>query len=122
MSRVMDEAFARMVDAFPQSYETSQMRHLWLSSWSDFPMAVIVRTVDHVIRTYSSSPSLDEFLNEALADAVKVNRAYLRERMAECQKCDMGMVETKPDLFRPCDSCLPEAFERWSHGEYEPTQ
>ena len=118
----MDEAFTKMMDAFPSSYETPQMRPLWLSAWSDFSPSVIVRTVDIVIRNFITCPSLDEFLEEAQAESVKVIKSYMRERMVECTKCDMGFVETKPEFFRPCQSCLPDGFERWSRGSYEPTQ
>ena len=122
MSRVLDEAFSKLLAAFPTSYDAGQMRPLWLSAWSDYPLAVVVRTVEFVIRSYSTCPSLDEFLEEADAESMKVNRAYLRERMLVCPKCDMGMVETSPDLFRPCEDCLPEGYERWANGMYEPTQ
>jgi hypothetical protein len=121
MSRVLDDVFTKLLAAFPTSYDAGQMRPLWLSAWADFPLGVIVRTVEHVIRSYPTCPSLDEFLNEAETESLKVNRAHLRERMLVCEKCDMGMVETKPDLFRPCEDCLPEGYQRWFNGAYEPT-
>ncbi len=122
MSRIMDDAFSKLIAAFATSYESPQMRPLWLSAWADFSPAVILRTVEFVIRTYASFPSLDEFLEEATGEAVKVNRAYMRERMIECTTCDMGMVEVKDNFFRPCIDCLPDAHERWARGMYEPTQ
>ena len=118
----MDEAFTKMLDAFPTSYESPQMRPLWLSAWSDFSPAVIVRTVDIVIRNFVTCPSLDEFLEEAHAESVKVNKAYMRERMVECTSATWVLWKPSQIFFRPCESCLPDGHERWSRGSYEPTQ
>lgn len=120
MSKVLEDAFTKLIAAFPTSYETNEMRALWLQEWSQHPSSIVVRTVDRIIRTWQRFPSLDEFLEESKGEAKRQNRALRQQMMEECPKCDCGMVETKPNSFRPCEDCLPEGYEQWANGNYEP--
>jgi len=120
MKKVLDHAFAKLMAAFPDKYSSDQMESLWMHEWQQLPSSIVVRTVDKIIRTWQQFPSLDEFLVECAAEAKSQNRALRREMMEECPKCDTGMVETKPNAFRPCEDCLPEGYEQWVNGNYEP--
>jgi hypothetical protein len=80
-----------------------------------------VRTVDHVVRTWQRCPSLDEFMQQVAVEIERQNFVARKERMEACNKCLTGFIETKPDFFRPCEDCLPEGYEQWRSGNYEPT-
>lgn len=118
---IQGDAFTKLLGAYPNSGDGRYMRTLWVDTWSSYPNSVIVRTVERVIRTWQRCPSLDEFMQEVTEEETRQSHAALRERMEACTKCDLGMVETKPNSFRPCDDCLPEGYERWCAGRYEPT-
>ncbi len=120
MPKALQDAYAKLLAAYPGSRSSDQMEALWFNEWQQLPSAVVVRTVDKIVRTWQRFPSLDEFLEEAAVEAKSQNRALRREMMEECSKCDHGMVETKPDAFRPCQDCLPEGYEQWVNGNYEP--
>lgn len=118
---IQEEAFDKLLAAYPNSYGSSNMRPLWLDTWSGYSSSVIVRTVNHIIRTWHRCPSLDEFMKEATQEIEKQKVVARKEQMATCVKCHFGFVETKPDFFRPCEDCLPEGYEQWRSGKYEPT-
>ena len=115
------KALFRLVAAFPDNYATEQMNTLWLSRWEDYHISIIHRSVDLAIREFTQFPALDEFMEIVMDESTRQNKAALRERMALCQSCDHGYIETRPDFFRPCENCLPDAYHRWAAGDYEPT-
>jgi hypothetical protein len=113
-------AFDKLLIAYPNNYASEQMRTLWLDTWSQHPISVISRTVNTVVRTWQRFPSINEFMELAEKEAGKQQFVLKREKMELCSKCDVGMVETKEDHFRPCESCLPDSYAQWASGEYEP--
>lgn len=117
---IQEEAFDKLLAAYPTTYGSSNMRPLWLDTWSGYSSSVIVRTVDHVIRTWHRCPSLDEFMKEAVAETERQKSIARKEQMDACTKCDQGFVENKPNSFRPCEDCAEESYERWRAGAYEP--
>ncbi len=118
----METQLTRLLNAYPDSYETEAMRSLWLSKWSDHPTSVIFRSVDRAIRAFHNCPGLDEFMEIVADESVRQNRAVLRERMENCSDCDQGFIESKENHFHPCENCLPDAHHRWVAGDYEPTR
>jgi hypothetical protein len=117
---VSEESFTKLLGAFPTSYASEQMQTLWIDTWSQHPHRVIARTVNTVVRTWQRFPSLDEFMELAEKESGKQSFISQREKMDACLKCDSGMVETKDNHFRPCDSCLPDGYGQWASGQYEP--
>jgi len=117
---VVEQSFDKLLAAFPTSYGSDQMRVLWLDEWSQHPNSVIHRTVNTVVRTWQRCPSLEEFMELAEKESGKQSFVAQREKMDACPKCDCGMVETKDNHFRPCENCLPEGYDRWVVGVYEP--
>jgi|TARA_R110002020_G_scaffold50348_7_gene142349 hypothetical protein len=116
-----DAAFTKLLNAYPNSYDGGNMRALWTDTWAAYDNSVIVRTVDHVVRTWQRCPSLDEFMQQVAVEIERQNFVARKERMEACNKCLTGFIETKPDFFRPCEDCLPEGYEQWRSGNYEPT-
>jgi len=122
MNNILDDAFEKLIAGFPTSFATDKMRALWLDTWSQHPKSVISRTVTTVVRTWQRFPSLDEFMELAEKESGKQSFVAQREKMDACPKCDCGMVETKENHFRPCENCLPDGYDRWAVGAYEPRQ
>ena len=119
MVNQFEKALDNLLEGFPTSYASEQMRSLWLHEWQEHPLSVISRTVYVVRRDLKEFPSLDEFMALAEEEAKKQQRIGRRERMEKCS-CHSGFVETDPDMFRPCQKCLPETYDQWTSGEYEP--
>ena len=119
MVNQLEKALNNLLEGFPTSYASEQMQTLWLDTWSQHPLSVISRTVYTVRRDLEQFPSLDEFMALAEEEAKKQERIGRQERMQKCS-CHSGFVETDPDMFRPCESCLPETYAQWTNGEYEP--
>jgi len=122
MSKVLDDTFSKLLDAYPDSYDAGNMRELWTQTWEKEPLSVIVRTADRLMKTWQRCPSLDEFMEETKKETHRQNRAALLEQMDACPECDHGYIETKENTFKPCHSCLPDSYERWAVGDYEPTR
>lgn len=114
-----EKAFDKLFERFPNNYASEKMRTLWLDTWSQHPIRVISRTVDTVIRELQQFPSIDEFMVMADKETKRQARIARQEQMANCD-CYSGFIETEPEMYRPCESCLPETYERWTSGEYEP--
>ena len=119
---IYDKAFTKLLAAYPTSIEGPKMRGLWTDTWSAYEPSAVVRTVDHIVRTWQRCPSLDEFMTEVENEKQRQNYIARKEKMEACPNCDHGLVETKPDFFRPCEDCLPEGYQQWRNGNYEPSK
>ena len=120
---IKDEAFTKLINSYPTTFNAGNMRTTYLAAWEDLSDAVVSRTVEYFIKHFQRCPSLNEFMTQSTKEQTSQRRSSHIRDMANCKKCFSGWVEVdlKHDTWKPCESCLPETFENWATGEYAPS-
>ena len=120
--KLHNQAMNRLFDNYVNSEEREPLRFEWAPYLEKIDIAVVSRTVDHFIKDWRRIPSLAEFLDYATTEEQFQTKRKKQIQIKECAACDNGfvVVQNEPFTVRPCHSCLPEPYDAWVTGQYEP--
>jgi hypothetical protein len=121
--KLHNQAFNRLLENYVDVAERESLRQEWMPHLKGLPIAVASRSIDHFIRDWRRIPTLAEFLEHAEVEASHQVTRKRHAEIEECPLCDKGhiVMQNEPFTVRPCHKCLPETYDAWATGRYEPS-
>ena len=131
---VVKKQLAKLMAAYPASKVNEEMLPTWTNRMSRYTPSILTKTVDALIDTSPHFPSVARFAECAEAERLKEKQVRTARTRGECHECEGGWVyiDTPTEAVyadgtpkidtttKPCRTCLPEPYERWTAGEYKP--
>ena len=131
---VVEKQLTKLVNAYPAVKVNDEMVEAWTKRMSRYTSSIMTKTVDALIDTCRFFPSVAQFAECAEAERLKEKQVRTARTRGECHECEGGWVyiDTPTEAVyangtpkidtttKPCRTCLPEPYERWTAGEYKP--
>jgi hypothetical protein len=120
--KLHNQAMNRLFDKYLPQAEKEPMRAQWAPYLEKVEISVVSRCVDHFTKEWNRIPSLAEFLDHATTEERLQAKRKKQTEVRNCPNCDSGFVTVQHEPFtvRPCHNCLPETYDAWVTGQYEP--
>jgi hypothetical protein len=131
---VVTKQLIKLINAYPAVKANDEMVETWTKRMSRYTPSIMTKTVDTLIDTCRFFPSVAQFAECAEAERLKEKQVQTARTRGECHECEGGWVyiDTPTEAVyangtpkidtttKPCRTCLPEPYERWTAGEYKP--
>ena len=131
---VVKKQLSRLIAAYPSATVDENMLGVWTKKMGKVAPAVLTRTVDTLIDNCRFFPSVAEFVEFADSENSRLRLVQQTNTRRDCNKCVGGWIlhdeetgELNPrgemkveSVAKPCIICLPDTYEKWSAGAYEP--
>jgi hypothetical protein len=133
---VVKKQLARLISAYPAATVDEGMLETWMKRMGRYSPSIVTKTVDVLIDNCRFFPSVAEFAEMAESERMKEKQAKMATTRSACDTCVSGWVlhdeptdKTYADgdpivktTASPCPTCLPDPYEKWRAGEYEPAR
>tara|TARA_Y100000296_G_C5138328_1_gene239523 strand:- start:23 stop:523 length:501 start_codon:yes stop_codon:yes gene_type:complete len=131
---VVKKQLTKLIAAYPAAKVNDEMLETWTKRMGRYTPSIVTKTVDTLIDTCRFFPSVAQFAECAEAERSKEKQVQTARTRGECHECEGGWVyiDTPTEAVyangtpkidtttKPCRTCLPEPYERWTAGEYKP--